>query len=440
VLSRVSRLTNDVVKIKPNSDQQNYVLVKGNDELSNLGCSINGMLTAIQESHEELKKHAESLEMKVTERTVDLKVSQEKLKSIFRASPDTIIATDLQGNIIEYNRQMNKFTGYTRDDLIGKSALSFMSNADSKRVPKLLEGVVENGSTTSLECCLTKKDGSTYPVELTISSLRDAQEMPYGFVVIIRDLTEKKELEKKLFNAERLAAIGELAGMVGHDLRNPLAAIKNAVYFLKKKGASIKEEQAKTMLETIESGVAHSDKIINDLLDYARNIHLELEVDSVRNVLIDALTVVRIPENVQVLNAVPEEPTIRVDKNKIERVFINLVKNAIDAMPNGGTITISCKQANDKFEITFADTGTGIPEEIIPKIFSPLFTTKAQGMGFGLAICKRMVEAHGGTITVETEKGKGTAFKVTLPIAKQPTEDKKDWITVPEYLVSTTKA
>jgi len=333
VLSRVSRLTNDVVKIKPNSDQQNYVLVKGNDELSNLGCSINGMLTAIQESHEELKKHAESLEMKVTERTVDLKVSQEKLKSIFRASPDTIIATDLQGNIIEYNRQMNKFTGYTRDDLIGKSALSFMSNADSKRVPKLLEGVVENGSTTSLECCLTKKDGSTYPVELTISSLRDAQEMPYGFVVIIRDLTEKKELEKKLFNAERLAAIGELAGMVGHDLRNPLAAIKNAVYFLKKKGASIKEEQAKTMLETIESGVAHSDKIINDLLDYARNIHLELEVDSVRNVLIDALTVVRIPENVQVLNAVPEEPTIRVDKNKIERVFINLVKNAIDAMP-----------------------------------------------------------------------------------------------------------
>ena len=416
VLSRVSRLTNDVVKIKPNSDQQNYVLVKGNDELSNLGCSINGMLTAIQESHEELKKHAESLEMKVTERTVDLKVSQEKLKSIFRASPDTIIATDLQGNIIEYNRQMNKFTGYTRDDLIGKSALSFMSNADSKRVPKLLEGVVENGSTTSLECCLTKKDGSTYPVELTISSLRDAQEMPYGFVVIIRDLTEKKELEKKLFNAERLAAIGELAGMVGHDLRNPLAAIKNAVYFLKKKGASIKEEQAKTMLETIESGVAHSDKIINDLLDYARNIHLELEVDSVRNVLIDALTVVRIPENVQVLNAVPEEPTIRVDKNKIERVFINLVKNAIDAMPNGGTITISCKQANDKFEITFADTGTGIPEEIIPKIFSPLFTTKAQGMGFGLSICKRIIEAHGGVIGVESEVNKGTKFTVTLPI------------------------
>src|SRR5665647_3605182 len=133
---------------------------------------------------------------------------------------------------------MNKFTGYIRDDLIGKSAFSFMSNADSKRVSKILPDIVENGSIANLECCLIKKDGSTYPVELIISSLRDVQDMPYGFVALIRDLSEKKELEKRLFNAERLAAIGELAGMVGHDLRNPLAGIKNAVYFMKKKGAA----------------------------------------------------------------------------------------------------------------------------------------------------------------------------------------------------------
>ncbi len=441
VLSRLRRLTNDVVKIKPNSDQQEYVLVKGNDELSNLGSRINGMLTKIRESREELKKHAENLEMKVNERTIDLKVSQEKIKSIFRASPDTIIATDLQGNIIEYNRQMNKFTGYTREDLIGKSAFSFMSSADSKKVANLLEDIVENESIANFECHLAKKDGSTYPVELTISALRDVQNMPYGFVAIIRDLTEKKELEKKLFQSERLAAIGELAGMVGHDLRNPLAAIKNAAYFLKKKGASIKEEQAKEMLEAIEKGIDHSDKIIKDLLDYARNMHLELQVNSVHNVLTDALAMVRIPENVNVINTVSEEPTFTIDKNKIERVFINLVNNAVDAMPNGGTITINCKQSNDIVDITFADTGTGIPEEILPKIFSPLFTTKAQGMGFGLAICKRIIEAHGGTIAVETEKSKGTRFKITLPTkTEQTTEDKEHWVTIPEYLLSTTKA
>ncbi len=204
--------------------------------------------------------------------------------------------------------------------------------------------------------------------------------------------------------------------MVGHDLRNPLAAIKNAVYLLKKKGAALSEDQTKTWLEIIEKGIDHSDKIINDLLDYARNVHLELEVTSVRDVLINALAMVKIPENVKVINAISEEFTLRIDKNKIERVFINLVKNSIDAMPNGGTITLSCIQKAGSVEITFADTGTGIPEEIMPKIFSPLFTTKAQGMGFGLSICKRMVEAHGGTITVETEKGKGTVFKITFPI------------------------
>lgn len=442
VLSRLSRLTDDVIKIDPDSDQQNYVVVKGNDELSNLGCEINDMLTTIHESRSELKKYAESLERKVIDRTVALKINQEKIKSIFNASPDTIIATDLIGNIIEYNRQMDEFTGYTRDDLIGKPAFSFMSDADSKRVTKLLEEVAENGSTAHFECCIRKKDGSTYPVELSISSLQDAHGMPYGFVAIIRDLTEKKQMEKRLFQVERLAAIGELAGMVGHDLRNPLTSIKSAVYFLKKKGAALPEEQAKAMLEIIEKGIDHSDKIIKDLLDYARNIHLELQVNSVRNVLIDALAMVRIPENVKVINTVSEEPTFRIDKDKIERVFINLVKNAIDAMPNGGTITLDCKQVNGNVDVTFADTGTGIPEEILPKVFSPLITTKAQGMGFGLAICKRIVEAHGGKIAVETEKGKGTTFKVSFPIEpKQITEGEKVWTNLPESLLSTkTKA
>ncbi len=210
ILSRVSRLTNDVAKIKPDSDNPNKVTVQGNDELSNLGNRINDLLATIHDSRETLKKYAERLETKVEERTSELKNSQEKLRSIFLASPDTIIATDLQTNIIEYNRQMNEFTGYTRGDLIGKPAFSFMSIEDSKRVSKLLEGLVENGSKVIFECNIKKKDGSTYPVELAISSLQDSKHMPYGFVTILRDLTEKKELEKKLFNAERLVAIGEL--------------------------------------------------------------------------------------------------------------------------------------------------------------------------------------------------------------------------------------
>jgi PAS domain S-box-containing protein len=440
VLSRISRLTNDVTKINPTSEQQNYVNVQGNDELSNLGSKINSMLTTIRDSRIELKKYSETLERKVEERTSELKRNQETLRSIFAASPDTILAVDLESKITEANKQIYKSSGYSRDDLIGKSAFLFLSKTDYKRILQELEKNKDSGSPANLECNIVKKDLSEYPAELTISFLQDSQGDPFGYVVMIRDLTEKKELEKKLFNSERLAAIGELAGMVGHDLRNPLAAIKNAAYFLKKKGATIPESQTKEMLEIIHNAIDHSDKIINDLLDYSRNMHLELQVCSVKNVLLDALAFARVPENVKILNTVSEEPTFRIDKTKIERVFINLVKNAIDAMPNGGIITLNCKQVDNSIEITFADTGSGIPEEILPKLFSPLLTTKAQGMGFGLAICKRIIDAHGGLIAVETEKGKGTVFKITLPIeAKQATDNKIDWIIVPERLLSTTK-
>ena len=433
VISRVSKLTKDVTKIDPKHEKLNFVNVKGNDELSNLGYKINGMITAIQDSRDKLRKYSLILENKVEERTLELKKSQEKLKSIFDASPDAILALDLQNNITECNKQIYQTTGYSREDLIGKQATSFMSETDYTSILHRLDKNKDGRSTLHVECNIIKKNKSVYPAELTISSLMDVKSASFGRVVIMRDLTEKKELEKNLSNAKRLAAIGELAGMVGHDLRNPLAAMKNAVYFIKKKGTSIQPEQAKTMLDTIEVGISHSDKIINDLLDYARNMHLELQVTRVGAVLTDALTMARIPENVQVINTVPEEITFKIDKHKIERVFINLVKNAVDAMPNGGTITLSCKKTNDNVDITVADTGTGIPENVLPNIFSPLFTTKAQGMGFGLSICKRIIEAHGGLITVETEKDKGTIFTITLPIETKPTTEIKEWITGPKH-------
>ncbi len=210
------------------------------------------------------------------------------------------------------------------------------------------------------------------------------------------------------------------------------------MYFLKKKGSTIQEADARAMLEIIERGIERSDKIINDLLDYAREMYLELLVQQVQEILMDALALVGVPEKVNVVNSISDGITIRLDKNKMERVFINLINNGVDAMPKGGTMTISCKQVNSRVEISFADTGVGILEEIRSKLFSPLVTTKAQGMGFGLAICKRIIEAHGGTITVETAKGKGTIFMVTLPIEHgSEVGGGKVWINVQESLLST---
>jgi signal transduction histidine kinase len=221
-----------------------------------------------------------------------------------------------------------------------------------------------------------------------------------------------------------------------------LTGIKNAAYFLKKKGSAISENDSKAMLEVIEKGISHSDKIINDLLDYAREMQLQLQTCSLEKMLTEASAMVKVPENVKIINKAPCGIEVRSDQNKIERVFINLIKNAVDAMPNGGTLTINCKNKEDNVEVSFADTGIGVPEEILPKLFLPLFTTKAQGMGFGLSICKRIIEAHGGTITVETEKGKGTIFTIVLPTEpKIENGGEKVWINIPESsLLTTTKA
>ena len=258
----------------------------------------------------------------------------------------------------------------------------------------------------------------------------------------LEDLVEKrtellKQAQARLVKTERLAAIGELAGMVGHDLRNPLTGIKNSAYFLKKKGAEISEVQANEMLDVIDKCVNYSNKIVNDLLDYSREIHLELKEYSPQSLIFDSLAMAQVPEKVKIVNCLKHTPNVKVDTDKIKRVFINLIKNAVDAMPNGGKLTIESKKVNDGVEISFVDTGTGISDEILPKLFSPLFTTKAQGMGFGLAICKRIVETHGGKITVETVKGKGTTFKVTLPIeTKLEAGGEKIWINMPKSSLS----
>ena len=255
---------------------------------------------------------------------------------------------------------------------------------------------------------------------------------------LVQQRTEQlKQAQAELVKSERLAAIGELAGMVGHDLRNPLSGIKNSAYFLKKKGTAIAPSQAKEMVEIIEKCVDYSNKIVNDLLDYSRDIHLELEECSPRQLMLESLAMIQVPENVQIVNKLTQKHVLKADSDKIKRVFVNLANNAIDAMPNGGKLSIEGK-VKGNFEISFEDTGTGISNEMLPKLFSPLFTTKAKGMGFGLAICKRIVEAHGGTIAVKTVKDHGTTFTVTLPIEpKSGIGGEKIWVNAPESSLST---
>ncbi len=301
--------------------------------------------------------------------------------------------------------------------------------------------VFENGATVDRHDYNFKFEGHDDWVELIVTPVKDKDGKVIAALELVVNITERKRLQTKLgeysqkleelvqkrtlqlkntqaelVKSERLAAIGELAGMVGHDLRNPLTGIKNSAYFLKKKGSEISPAQSQEMLETIDKCVNYSNKIVNDLLDYSREVHLEQQGESLKKLLAESLCLLELPEKIEVQDQLSDEPTVNVDADKIKRIFINLIKNAVDAMPNGGKITVASQQVNGRLEVSFSDTGRGISDEVLPKLFSPLFTTKAQGMGFGLTICKRIIEAHGGTITVKTVKEKGTTFTLTFPV------------------------
>jgi PAS domain S-box-containing protein len=249
-----------------------------------------------------------------------------------------------------------------------------------------------------------------------------------------------KETQQRLVNSERLAAIGELAAMIGHDLRNPLTGIAGATYYLKIKCGSKIDSKSKEMLRIIEKDIENSNKIINDLLEYSRETKLDLIESNPKSIVKIALSAVKIPEKVRVADLTRAQPKIKVDTDKMKRAFINIIKNAVDAMPKGGKLTIESRESNGDLEIVFSDTGVGMSEETLRNICRPLFTTKARGMGFGLSICKRFVEAHGGRISARSTIGKGSTFIVTLPIQPCLEESEKVWVNMPEHLLSIDRA
>ncbi|MGO8805388.1 MAG: PAS domain S-box protein [Candidatus Bathyarchaeia archaeon] len=378
--------------------------------------------------------------MDISERRKDeerVRLSEEKYRNLFENASDVIVTFDLSGKITSANKAIMQY-GFKENEAIGNSIFTLVPKEYSETMISGLKNIAA-GNVAHNEIEILTPIGKK-SIEYN-SSPTWLNGKVIGYQTIIRDVTERKQMEKKLeayskhleelietrtkelretqqqlVKSERLAAIGELAGLVGHDLRNPLASIKNATYYLKKKGIAIPEAQEKEMLGIIEKSIDHSDKIINELLEYASELRLELGEASTRSLLITALKTIQVPDKIHIVDNTCDKPTFSVDLKKIEHVFINIINNSLDAMPNGGTLEIRSSQTGANVEICFSDTGTGIPEEVLPKIFLPLFTTKAQGMGFGLAICKRVVTAHGGKILVETIMGKGTTFTVILPV------------------------
>jgi len=229
----------------------------------------------------------------------------------------------------------------------------------------------------------------------------------------LTDITELKEMEQRLTQTERLVGIGEAAAMVGHDLRNPLQGIAGATYLLS--DPSLPADERKALLGLIDRCVEYCDGIVNDLLDYTRPLQLAVAESTPRELVANALEAVQVPRKIKVKDRSHAEPIIHADVGRMKRVLVNLIENAVDAMPNGGTLTISSEESNGFTELTVTDTGSGMSKEVILNLGKPLQTTKAKGMGYGLAIAKRIIDAHKGEITAKSEESHGTTITIRLP-------------------------
>ncbi len=376
---------------------------------------------------------------------INVEELEDKYRNLVELSPDGITTLNRWGTITSVNHAFEKLTGYSADEIVGKhfTKIGTLRARDIPGYLKRFRDVLRGRDISFIEFTYKQKNGASRWAEAFVSMMRNDGKLT-GIQAVLRDITDRKESElalresqkklkeysehleelveektKELKEAERMATIGEIAAMVGHDLRNPLTGIAGAVYYLKTKLDPKMDKNLMKMLDLAERNVEYSDKIINDLLDFSRKIHIEKTETTPQLIMRETLSSIQIPKKIQIEDDTQPEPEINIDVQKMKRVFTNIITNAMDAMPEGGKLTIASKQWSDNVEFTFTDTGSGISKEIIDKIWVPLFTTKAKGMGLGLAICKRMVEAHGGSVFAKSKVGTGTTFTIKIPIKRE---------------------
>ncbi len=230
-------------------------------------------------------------------------------------------------------------------------------------------------------------------------------------------------------SVELVRGVQRVSSMVRHDLRGPLQTIMNANYLMEKDPDSFDE-----MRTLIKSSVKHANEIMEDWKNQGIDEQLTRSDTDIRELIEEALNISLIPSEVKVSNNA-EPMILRLDRIKTRRVLDNLIRNAVEAMPEGGAISIEGRVDGDIYLLEVKDTGIGISRDVLPKLFTPFYTTKPNGMGIGLTFCKRTIEAHGGTIEVNTIEGKGTTFTLNIPTGMsltQPHTEQLDEITVDE--------
>jgi PAS domain S-box-containing protein len=379
-----------------------------------------------------LEEYAKDLENIIVERTKTIESASSYSRSLIEASLDPLVTINAEGKITDANKATVFVTGRSLEELVGSDFSDYFTEPEKAKMG--YKRVFTEGLVRDYPLEIKHKSGKITEVMYNAVIYRDKAGENQGVFAAARDVTELKKAEeearesaKKLRAAERLAAIGATAAMVGHDIRNPLQAIIGDVYLLKSELTSTpdceQKDRVKDSLDGIENNIEYINKIVADLQDYARPLNPHFVKIELKTIINELLTTKGLPENIKTnVKVESEAQKVLSDFTFIKRILYNLVNNAVQAMPNGGDLSICVfgdGQA-DEVNIAVKDTGVGIPQDAVGKLFTPMFTTKSKGQGFGLSVVKRMTEALGGTVTFESQEGKGTTFMVHLPQKNNP--------------------
>ena len=373
------------------------------------------------------------LRRQLIQREMELRKANDFMNKSIQSSPDAIIATDMKGNIIIWNQAAEEILGYKSEDVIGKMNIDkIYPEGTAKRVMQMMRSPEHGpvGKLRSYPMVYVRQDGEVVEGNLSSAIIYDADGAEAASVGIFVDLEERLNMERKLrqtqeqlLQSEKLAAMGRLTSQIAHELNNPLYGIMNTLELLKTEISP--QNKRRKILEMALSETERLSEMLRKMLSFSKPDE-ETKQPSDINTILDEILLLHekqlrersIALSVSLADDLGE---VYASKNQLRQVFLNMIANARDAMPEGGTLTVVTRAVEGTIQIEFSDTGTGIGEENLQKIFDAFFTTKdsIKGVGLGLSVCYGFIKDHGGDIRVESRADSGTTFTITLPVYRK---------------------
>lgn len=385
--------------------------VRRKDELGQLANRINAMIRNLGHYTNRLKQMYE-----------ENRAVKEHLESIINQTADAIHITDLDGNVLRVNRAFEQLYGWRSREVEGRK-LKIIPPGTEEEMEEQHAQLIEGMSITSNETTWMKKDGSRVEVSVSTAPVRDEAGEITALISVSRDITSRNRMEELLRRSEKLTTVGQLAAGVAHEIRNPLTTLRGFLQ-LQQETNKLNHRHLDLMLSELD----RINLIVGEFLILAKPQAVHFQERDIRFILGDVISLLDSQAHLHgvefILNASSDSAMVHCEENQLKQVFINLLKNGMEAMPDGGNIRIKLNhdQENSRVRIEIKDEGTGIPEELMPKLGEPFFTSKESGTGLGLMVSQRIIQSHKGMMDIKSVMNKGTTVIIDLPASQQQTE------------------